>query len=92
MFYDSNAFKPNIYVFSRPIHVAYIYIYSIGPTPKSIEYHFFGQLTKLPRRFLPDMSDLWTGHIRLARHVRLRARTCPGIGFLVYIRGLSAPL
>jgi hypothetical protein len=71
------------------------YIYSIGPMPKSVEYHFFGQSLKfleLPRQFSPDMSDLWPEHIRLARHVRLRAWTCPGLRFPAYIRGLSAPL
>jgi hypothetical protein len=68
--------------------VPHIYKYCIGPTPKSVEYHLFRQFlkfTELPRQFLPDMSDLWTGH------VRLRSRTCPGIGVPVYIRGLSAP-
>jgi 3-methyladenine DNA glycosylase Mpg len=34
---------------------------------------------------------LWPGHIRLARHVRLRAQTCSGLGFPAYIRGLGAP-
>jgi hypothetical protein len=96
MLYDSNAFKPYIYVlFFQNLFMCHTYIYSIGPTPKSIEYHLVGRFLKfleLPRQFLLDMSDQWTGHIRLAGHVRLRARTYSGIGFLVYIRGLSAPL
>jgi hypothetical protein len=80
--------------------MCHTHIYSIGPTPKSFEYYLFGQFLKfleLLRQFLPDMSDLWTGHIRLARHVwlagyvRLRARTCLSIGFPAYIRGMSAP-
>jgi hypothetical protein len=52
--------------------VPHIYIYSIDPTLKSIEYQFFGQFLKflkLPRQFSLDMSGLWTGHIWLARHV-----------------------
>jgi hypothetical protein len=72
MLYDSNAFKPYIYVlFSRLFHVPHTYIYSIGSMPKSVEYHLFGQFLKLPRQFLPDMSGLWPGHIRLAGHVRV---------------------
>jgi hypothetical protein len=38
------------------------------------------------------MSGLWLGHIRIAGHGRPRARTCPSLEFLAYIRGLSAPL
>jgi hypothetical protein len=75
--------------------MCHTYIYSIGPTPKAIEYHLFDQflkLSELSRQFLPDMSGLWPRHIRLAGLVQLRARTYPGIGFLAYIRGLSAPL
>jgi hypothetical protein len=63
--------------------------------PKSVEYQFFGQFLKfleLARQFSPNMSDLWPRHIQIARHVRLRARTCLGLGFPAYIRGLSAPL
>jgi hypothetical protein len=70
-------------------------IYSIGPMQKSVEYQFFGQFPmflELPRQFSTDMSDLWLGHIRLAGHVLLQAWTCPSLGFLAYIRGLSAPL
>jgi hypothetical protein len=86
-----------IYMFcsSRLVHVPHTYIYSVGPTPKSVEYHLFGQFlkfTELLRQFLPDMSGLWPGHIQLAGHVWLRAQTCPGIRFPVYIRGLSIPL
>jgi hypothetical protein len=69
----------------------YIYIYSIGPTPKSVEYHLFGQFLKF-LKFLLDMSGLWTRHIRLAGHVQPWERTCPGLRFPAYIRGLSAPL
>jgi hypothetical protein len=78
-----------MFCFSRLVHVPHIYKYSIGPTTRSVEYHLFRQFLKFTewlRQFLPDMFDLWTGH------VRLWARTCPGIGFPVYIRGLSAPL
>jgi hypothetical protein len=84
-----------IFCFSKLVHVPHIYIYSIGPMPKSIEYHLFGQFSKfseMPRQFLPDMSSLWPRHIQLAGHVRLRARACPGLGFLAYIRGLSTNL
>jgi hypothetical protein len=75
--------------------MCHTYIYSIGPMPKSVEYHFFGQFLKfleLPRQFSPDMPGLYSGHIRLAGHVRLQARTCPGLSFPAYIMGLSAPL
>jgi hypothetical protein len=91
--YDSNGFKPYIFFcFSKLVHVPHIYIYSIGPMPKSIEYQFFGQFPKLLRQFSPYMSSLWPRHIRLAGHVRLRARTYPDLGFPAYIRGLSTPL
>jgi hypothetical protein len=95
MLYDSNGFKPYFFCFSKLVHVPHIYIYSIGPAPKSIEYQFFGQFLKfseLPRQFSPDMSGLWPRHIRLAGHVRLRAQTCPVLWFPTYVRGLSAPL
>jgi hypothetical protein len=50
MLYDSNGFKPYIYVlFSRLVHMQHIYRYYIGPTPKSVEYQFFGQFPKLLR-------------------------------------------
>jgi hypothetical protein len=96
MLYDSNGFKPYIYVFcfSKLVHVPHIYIYSIGPMPKSVEYQFFGQFLKfleLPRQFSPDMSGLWPGHIQLAGHVRLQAQTCPGLRFPAYIRGVEHP-
>jgi hypothetical protein len=60
MLYDSNGFKPYIYFFyfSKLIYAPYIYIY-IAPTPKSVEYQFFGQFLKflkLPRQFSPGMS------------------------------------
>jgi hypothetical protein len=59
MLYDSNGFKPYIYVFFKNLSMCHTYIYSIGPTPKSIEYQFFGQFPKfseLLRQFSPDMS------------------------------------
>jgi hypothetical protein len=97
MLYDSNAFEPYIYIYIvfQDLFMCHTYIYSIGHMPKSIEYHLVEQFLKfleLPRQFLPDMSGLWPGQIRLAGHVWLRAQTCPGIGFPAYIRGLSAPL
>jgi hypothetical protein len=70
----------------------YIYIYSIGPTPKSVEYQFFGMFPELSRQFSLDMSGLLPRHIWLDGHVWLWAQTCLGLGFLAYIRGLSAPL
>jgi hypothetical protein len=100
MLYDSNGFKPYIcmyiYVlFFQKLSMCHGYIYSIGPTPKSIEYQFFGQFlmfSELSRQFSLDMSSLWPGHIRLARHVRLLAWTCLGLRFQpIYIRGLSTP-
>jgi hypothetical protein len=63
-----------IYVFQY-LSMCHTYIYSIGPTPKSVEYQFFGQFLKfpeLPRQLSPDMSGLWPGHIWLARHVQLQ--------------------
>jgi hypothetical protein len=92
MLYDSNGFKPYIFFLCQNLSMCHTYIYYIGHMPKSVEYHLFGQFSELLRQFLPDMSGLWPGHIRLAGHVRLRARTCSGLGFPTYIRGLSAPL
>jgi hypothetical protein len=51
----------------------------------------FLKFLKLLRQLSPDMSSIWSGHIRPAAHVRLRARTCPGLRFPAYIRGLSIP-
>jgi hypothetical protein len=93
----------DIYICLSKLHVPhthththiYIYIYCIGPMPKSVEYHFFRQFLKfseLARQFWPDMSGLWPRHIRLAGHVQLWARTCPGLEFPAYIGELSAPL
>jgi hypothetical protein len=48
-----------VFCFSRLVHVPHIYKYSIGPTPKSVEYHLFGQFSKFTeplRQFLPDIS------------------------------------
>jgi hypothetical protein len=86
-----------IYIFFvfQNLSMCHTYIYSIGPTSKSIEYHLFEQFSKfleLPMQFLPDMSGLWPGHIRLAGHARLQSRTCLNLGFPSYIRELSAPL
>jgi hypothetical protein len=58
-----------VFCFSRLVHVPHIYKYCIGPMPKSVEYHLFKQFlkfTELSRQFLPDMSDLWTGHVRVS--------------------------
>jgi hypothetical protein len=65
MLYDSNGFKPyicfefhNLSMYHTHTH---IYIYSIGPMPKSIEYRVFGQFLKfleLSRQFSADMSGL----------------------------------
>jgi hypothetical protein len=58
------------------LSMCHTYIYSIGPMPKSVEYHLVGQFPKflkLPSQFLPDMSGLWTRHIWLAGHVQLWA-------------------
>jgi hypothetical protein len=45
-----------------------------------------------PRVGHVQLAGLLPGHIRLAGHVRLWARTCICFRFLAYIRGLSAPL
>jgi hypothetical protein len=45
------------FCFSKLVHVPHIYIYSIGPTPKSVEYQFFGQFRELSRQFSLDMSS-----------------------------------
>jgi hypothetical protein len=45
MLYDSNGFKPYIYVFSNHVHVPHIYIF-YWHMPKSVEYQFFAQLLK----------------------------------------------
>jgi hypothetical protein len=46
--------------------MCHTYIYSIGPTSKSVEYHLFRQFSKflkLLRQFLPDMSGSRPGHV-----------------------------
>jgi hypothetical protein len=59
-----------MFCFLKLVYMPHIYIYIFyWSTPKSIEYQIFGQFLKLPSRFSPDMSDLRTGHIRLAGHV-----------------------
>jgi hypothetical protein len=82
--YYSNGFKPYIYVLFFKTCSCATHIYSIGTTPKFVEYQFFGQFLELSRQFLLDMSGLWTGHIQQARHVWVS-------GFGLYIRGLSTP-
>jgi hypothetical protein len=76
-----------MFCFSKLVHVphththTHTHIYSFGPMPKFIKYQFFGQFLKfseLLRQFSPDMSGLWTGHIRLAGHVQV-------LGFSLYI-------
>jgi hypothetical protein len=92
MLYDSNGFKLYIYMFCflKLVYMPHIYIF-YWSTPKSIEYQIFGQFLKLPSRFSPDMSDLRTGHIRLAGHVWLLAQTCPGLGFQPIYTGVEYP-
>jgi hypothetical protein len=67
----------------------YIYIYillALCQNPLNVEFlgsfHIFSEL---PRQFAPDMSGLWPGHIRLL------ARTCPGLRFPSYIKGPHTP-
>jgi hypothetical protein len=90
MLLDPINFKPYICFVFQNLSIYHTYIYSIGPTPKSVEYRVFRRFTKLPelpRQFSPDMSGLWPGHMRLAGHVRFLERTCPGLRFPRYIRG-----
>jgi hypothetical protein len=43
MLYDSNAFKAIYICFVfQDLSMCHTYIYSIGPTPKFVEYHLFG--------------------------------------------------
>jgi hypothetical protein len=94
--YDSNGFKPYIFFcFSKLVQVPHTHTHIYWPYAKICGISIFGQFPKfseLPRQFSSDMSGLFLGHIRLARHVRLLARTCPGLRFPAYIRGQSAPL
>jgi hypothetical protein len=91
--YDSNGLKTYIYVlfFKTCPCATHIYIL-LGLCQNPLNVNFFGQFLELPRQFSPDMSSLWTGQIWLARHVWLLARTCLGLRFSAYIRGLIAPL
>jgi hypothetical protein len=82
----------HIYIVFQNLSMCHTYIYSIGPMPKFVEYQFFEQFSELPSQFSLDMSSLWPGHIRLARDVCLRVRTCPNLRFSAYIRGLCAPI
>jgi hypothetical protein len=86
----------HIYMFVfQNLSMCHTYIYSIGSTPKSIEYQFFRQfmkVPKLPRQFSLDMFGLWTGNIQLAGHVLFLAWTCPGLGLPAYTRALRTPL
>jgi hypothetical protein len=61
--------------------MCHTYIYSIGPTPKSVEYQFFWAVFVVSE----TAKEVFIGH------VWLRDRTCPGLEFPAYIRGLSAP-
>jgi hypothetical protein len=83
------------FCFSKLVHVSYTHTYThyIGPTPKSMEYQFrtVSEVSGIAEQFSPDMSGLFLGHIWLVGHVRLLARTCPGLRVPAYIRGLSAP-
>jgi hypothetical protein len=80
LLYDSNGSKPHIYVlfFKTCPGATHIYIF-YWPTPKFIEYQFFGQFLKfsdLLSQFSSDMSGLRTGHVQVW-------------GFILNIRGLG---
>jgi hypothetical protein len=77
-----------LYLFFKSCPCAtHIYsIYSIGPTPKSIEYHFFGlflKFSELTSQFSSDMSGLCPGHIRLAGHVQVSGFQPPKVEWLL---------
>jgi hypothetical protein len=82
MLYDSNGFKPYMYVlfFKTCPCVTHIYIYSIGPMPKSIEYRFLAtsEVSK-------TVEAVFTGHVRLL------ARTCPSLRFQPLYKGAEYP-
>jgi hypothetical protein len=70
MLYDSNGFKPYIYFFVfQNLSMCHTYIYSIGPTAKSVEYHLFRQFLK------------FLGHVWPMAQTYLASRTClaPGL-------------
>jgi hypothetical protein len=50
------------------------YIYSIGPTPKSVEYRFFRAISEVFR----TAEVVFTGHIWPMAWTYLASRTCPG--------------
>jgi hypothetical protein len=83
MLYDSNGFKPYIYI--------YILFFKTCPCATHI-------YILLAQRQNP-LNINFSGNFRSSRNCRgnfhrtyLASRTCPGLRFPAYIRGLSAPL
>jgi hypothetical protein len=91
MLYGSNYFKTYIYIIFvfqilSMCHTHIYSIYSIGSTPKSIEYQFFGlflKFSELSSQFSPNMSGLCPGHIQLAGHVRVSCFQPPKVEWLL---------
>jgi hypothetical protein len=87
MLYDSNGFKPYIYILiliTWPC-TTLIYIYSIGSTPKSVEYHFFQAVSDV----FGTAEIVFTRHVRPLAWTYLASRRCPGLGFSAYKGALT---
>jgi hypothetical protein len=80
MLYDSNGLMPYIYVlFFKSCPCAthtHTYIYSIGLTPKSVEYQFFGLVSEV----FGTAEAVFTGHVRPMDRTYPASRTCPAPG------------
>jgi hypothetical protein len=77
-----------MFYFSKLVHVPHIYIYSIDLTPNSVEYRLFQAVSKV----FGTAEAVFTRHIRPMSRTYPASQTCLGLGFLAYIRVLSAPL
>jgi hypothetical protein len=88
MLYDSNGFKLYIYIYIQNLSMCHTFIYSIAPTPKSVEYQFFRAVSEV----FGTAETVFTGHVQPMARTYPASQTCTGLGFSAYIKGLSVPL
>jgi hypothetical protein len=76
-----------IFCFSKHVHVPHIYIF-YWPYAKIDWISIFRAVSKV----FGTTEAVFTGNVRPMAWTYLASRTCLGLGFPAYIRGLSAPL
>jgi hypothetical protein len=90
MLYDLIAFKSYIcFVFQNlSIYDLYVILLAYTSYPSIIRFSSgFHVFQKLLSQFGLGMSDLWSGHIQLTRHIRLPAQTYLALGLRGIYKG-----